>query len=42
MELQLDSTSVKVHQVASGGRREADEKKRMQIVVGALVAAGVG
>ena len=42
MELQLDSTSVKVHQVASGGRREADEKKRTQIVVGALVAAGVG
>jgi len=42
MELQLDSTSVKVHQVASGGRREADEKKRMPTVVGALVAAGVG
>lgn len=42
VELQVDSTSVKVHQVASGGRREGDEKKRTQIVVGALVAAGVG
>lgn len=29
MELQLDSTSVKVHQTASGGRRKSDEKKRM-------------
>ena len=42
VELQVDSTSVKVHQVASGGRREADEKKRMQIVADVLVAVGVG
>lgn len=31
-ELQIDSTSIKVHLAAIGGRREADEKKRMQIV----------
>ena len=36
-ELQLDSTSVKVHLAAVGGRREADEKKRMPTRVAASV-----
>ena len=36
-ELQLDSTSVKVHVAAVGGRREADEKKRMPTRVAASV-----
>ena len=31
-EVQLDSTSIKVHLAAIGGRREADEKKKMLIV----------
>lgn len=31
-ELQLDSTSIKVHLAAIGGRREEDEKKKMPIV----------
>jgi putative transposase len=31
-ELQLDSTSIKVHLAAVGGRRLADEKKRMRTV----------
>lgn len=31
-EVQLDSTSIKVHLAAVGGRREVDEKKRMLIV----------
>ena len=31
-EIQLDSTSIKVHLAAIGGRREQDEKKKMQIV----------
>ena len=30
-ELQLDSTSIKVHLAAVGGRREADEKKKTRI-----------
>lgn len=41
-ELQLDSTSIKVHLAAIGGRRKIDEKKRMQIVaevLGALAEA---
>lgn len=36
-ELQLDSTSIKVHLAAVGGRREADEKKRMPTRVAASV-----
>ena len=35
-ELQIDSTSIKVHLAAIGGRRKADEKKRMQIVAEVL------
>jgi putative transposase len=31
-EVQLDSTSIKVHLAAVGGRREVDEKKHMPIV----------
>ena len=31
-EVQLDSTSIKVHLAAVGGRREVDEKKQMPIV----------
>ena len=31
-ELQLDSTSIKVHLAAIGGRREIDEKNQMPIV----------
>lgn len=31
-ELQLDSTSIKVHLAAIGGRREEEEKKKMPIV----------
>ncbi|MEP3477682.1 MAG: hypothetical protein ABJZ55_00395 [Fuerstiella sp.] len=41
MELRLDFTSVKVYQVASGGCREANGKKSMQIVFGALFAVEV-
>ena len=37
-ELQIDSTSIKVHLAAIGGRRKADEKKRMQIVAEVLAA----
>lgn len=37
-ELQLDSTSIKVHLAAIGGRRKIDEKKRMQIVAEVLAA----
>lgn len=37
-ELQLDSTSIKVHLAAVGGRREADEKKKMRTAVAALAA----
>jgi putative transposase len=35
-ELQIDSTSIKVHLAAIGGRRKADEKKTMQIVAEVL------
>ena len=35
-ELQIDSTSIKVHLAAIGGRRKIDEKKRMQIVAEVL------
>ena len=35
-ELQIDSTSIKVHLAAIGGRREADEKKRMRIAAEVL------
>ncbi|MEY3456916.1 MAG: hypothetical protein RL215_73 [Planctomycetota bacterium] len=35
-ELPIDSTSIKVHLAAIGGRREADEKKTMQIVAAVL------
>jgi transposase len=38
-ELQLDSTSVKVHVAGVGGRRQAGEKKRMP--TGAVVSAGL-
>jgi len=37
-ELQIDSTSIKVHLAAIGGRRKIDEKKRMQIVAEVLAA----
>ncbi len=39
-ELQLDSTSIKVHLAAVGGRREADEKKRTPTVVAASAVPG--
>ena len=35
-ELQIDSTSIKVHLAAIGGRRNADEQKTMQIVAEVL------
>ncbi len=35
-ELQLDSSSIKVHLAAVGGRRETDEKKRTPTAVAAL------
>ncbi|MEZ6124269.1 MAG: IS5 family transposase [Planctomycetaceae bacterium] len=35
-ELQLDSTSIKVHLAAIGGRREFDEKKKMPIAADVL------
>jgi putative transposase len=39
-ELQLDSTSIKVHLAAVGGRRLAAEKKKMPtVVVGSVVRA---
>jgi len=38
-ELQLDSTSVKVHVAGVGGRRQAEEKKRMP--TSAAVSAGL-
>ena len=37
-ELQLDSTSIKVHLAAVGGRRLAAEKKKMPTVVAGSVA----
>lgn len=37
-ELQLDSTSIKVHLAAVGGRREKNEKKTMQTAVAVLAA----
>lgn len=37
-ELQLDSTSIKVHQAAIGSRREAHEKKTRRTAVAALAA----
>lgn len=37
-ELQLDSTSIKVHIAGVGGRRQADEKKRLP--TSAAVSAG--
>ena len=41
-ELQLDSTSIKVHLAAVGGRRQADEKKKRQTIaeVWAVLAGG--
>lgn len=37
-ELQLDSTSIKVHLAAVGGRRAADEKKKRPTAVAVLAA----
>lgn len=37
-ELQLDSTSIKVHLAAVGGRRDVDEKKKTRTAVEALAA----
>jgi len=37
-ELQLDSTSIKVHLAAVGGRRGKQEKKKMQTAVAVLAA----
>jgi transposase len=37
-ELQLDSTSIKVHLAAVGGRRGATQKKKMQTAVEVLAA----
>jgi transposase len=39
-EIQLDSSSIKAHPVASTGRREAAEKKRMPTPGAALGGAG--
>lgn len=39
VELQLDSTSVKVHVAGVGGRRQAEERKRMP--TSAVVSAGL-
>jgi putative transposase len=39
-ELQLDSTSIKVHLAAVGGRREADEKKKMLTAAAVLAVLG--
>lgn len=41
-ELQLDSTSIKVHLAAVGGRRVADEKKRMPTAAAASADRAVG
>ncbi len=41
-ELQLDSTTVKAHPVASTGRRRPAEKKRMPTTAVAWAAAGAG
>ena len=37
-ELQIDSTSIKVHLAAIGGRRKGDERKTMRIVAEVLAA----
>lgn len=39
-EIHLDSSSIKAHQVASTGRREADEKKAKRTTAAAWDAAG--
>lgn len=41
-EVQLDSTSIKVHLAAIGGRRLADEKKRMRTAVAASAVRVLG
>ena len=41
-ELQLDSTTVKAHPVASAGRRRPAEKKRRPTTAGASAEAGAG
>ena len=41
-EVQLDSTTVKAHPVASTGRRLPAEKKRRRTPAGASAAAGAG
>jgi putative transposase len=41
-ELQLDSTSIKLHLAAIGGRREEDEKKKMPIVAEVWAALAEG
>jgi hypothetical protein len=41
-EVQLDSTAVKAHPVASTGRRRPAEKKRTRTPAGASAAAGAG
>ena len=40
-EVQLDSTSIKVHLAAVGGRREGEEKNAMPIVAEVWAALGV-
>ena len=40
-EVQLDSTSIKVHSVACTGRREAEEKKRLRINAAVSAAPAV-
>ena len=42
LEVQLDSTTVKAHPVASTGRRRPAEKKRTPTRVGAWAAAAAG
>ena len=37
-ELQLDSSSVKVHVAGVGGRRQADEKEKMPMIADALAS----
>ncbi len=41
-ELQLDSTSIKVHVAGVGGRRRADEKKRTRTTAAASGGRGEG
>ncbi len=41
-ELQLDSTSIQVHLAAVGGRRQADEKKKMLTVAAVLAVLAEG